>query len=132
MKFVANKEQLGMSPEQFLRQAGYAYIRDRHTGQDSFVRRLSKNYYPRFHMYPSHMGENVVFNLHLDQKRVSYDGANAHNGEYDSEVVVREMERLKEIIIKNSRVVWERNLKKIECEDKPKGFLKRLFGKESK
>jgi hypothetical protein len=127
MKFVASKEQLGMNPEQFMRRAGYSYVRDRQTGQDSFVRRLGKNYYPRFHMYPSHMGENVVFNLHLDQKKPSYAGAKAHNAEYEGELLEKEMERLKEIIIKNSCIAWQKKLEKIGEKEEPKGLLRKLL-----
>ena len=128
MKFIASKIQLGMTPEQFLRRAGYGYIQDRRTGQDSFVRRLGGNFYPRFHVYPSHMGENVVFNLHLDQKRPSYAGAHAHNGEYEGELVQKEMERLKELIIKNSKAVWEKNIKDQELGKEKKGLWNKLFG----
>ena len=98
VKFVINKNQISEQPEQFLRRAGYSLHRDRHAGQDSFTRRLGSNFYPRFHVYIAHMGENTVINLHLDQKRPRYQGANAHNAEYDGEVVEREIIRLKSLI----------------------------------
>ena len=81
-----------------MRRAGYGLHRDRHSEQDSFTRRLGNNFYPRFHVYIAHMGENAVINLHLDQKRPRYQGANAHNAEYDGEVVEREIKRLKSLI----------------------------------
>jgi len=34
-----------------LRHMGYGYIKDRQTGEESFVRRLGGNFYPRLHMY---------------------------------------------------------------------------------
>ena len=108
------------------RRAGYAYKQNRYTGQDSFTRRLGRNYYPRFHVYLAHMGTNVVIDLHLDQKKPSYAGSRAHSGEYGGELVEREMERLKEIIIQNSKIAWEKNLPKIDTKKK-KGFIKKLF-----
>ncbi|MBU4257003.1 hypothetical protein KJ586_02185 [Patescibacteria group bacterium] len=98
MKLVVNKNQLNMAPEQFLRRAGYAYIRDRKTGLDSFARRLGAGFYPRLHMYAGEQGDNLIFNLHLDQKQASYRGARAHNAEYEGEVVEREIERLRGLL----------------------------------
>ena len=95
MKLVVDKSKLNTHPEQFLRRAGYGYIRDRRTGNDSFVRRLGGGHYPRLHMYVSENSENVIFNLHLDQKQASYAGAHAHNAEYDGSVVEGEVDRLK-------------------------------------
>jgi hypothetical protein len=40
------------------------------------------------------MGRNYVFNLHLDQKKTSYEGSHAHSGQYDGEVVDREADRI--------------------------------------
>lgn len=82
----------------FLRHAGYANIYDRRSGQESCVRRLGGGFYPRFHMYIEERGEQIIFNLHLDQKQPSYAGAHAHNAEYDGEVVEGEIERLKNLL----------------------------------
>lgn len=98
MRLEINENQIDMAPEQFLRQAGYAYIRERDSRQDSFVRRLGSNFYPRLHMYIEQAGGKIIFNLHLDQKQPSYGGAHAHNAEYEGEVVEEEMERLKRLI----------------------------------
>ena len=48
-------------------------------------------------------GENLIFNLHLDQKRPIYKGAPAHAGEYDGEIVSKEAERIKEILKQNAK-----------------------------
>jgi len=101
MKLVINKNQINTTPEQFLRQAGYGYIRDRRTGKDSFVRRLGGGFYPRLHMYASQQGDNFVFDLHLDQKQASYAGSRMHNAEHEGEVVVAEIGRLRQLTIKN-------------------------------
>lgn len=98
MKLIIKKGQLSGQSEQFLRQAGYTYIRDHRSGKESFVKRLTRNFYPRFHMYVSQPGKDIVFDLHLDQKEASYPGAHAHNAEYDSEVVKDEIARLNKIL----------------------------------
>ncbi len=98
MRLVINKNNLGMPPERLARLAGYAYLPARGHGQDSFVRILGRGGYPRFHLYINQNGDNIVFNLHLDQKRPRYVGAAAHNAEYDGEAVEKEMKRIKLII----------------------------------
>jgi len=52
--------------------------------------------YPRFHIYLEQNEDNIVINLHLDQKKPSYKGAKAHNAEYDGIAVENEAERLKQ------------------------------------
>ncbi|MFH0955630.1 MAG: hypothetical protein V1801_00205 [Candidatus Falkowbacteria bacterium] len=95
MKLILDKNILDQAPEQLLKQAGYAYLMDRHTGQESYVRRLNRGFYPRFHLYLEEQNEQVVLNLHLDQKQASYEGAHAHNAEYEGELVEQEMGRIK-------------------------------------
>lgn len=81
----------------------------------SFIRRAGPNPYPRFHIYvvpenpstptrpeegetKSGQSGGIRLRLHLDQKKPSYEGSAAHSGEYDSEVVAREMERIKKTL----------------------------------
>ena len=99
MKLIINKNQIDGTAEQFLRRAGYAYIRERVRGKESFVRRLGSGFYPRLHLYADDRGERIIFDLHLDQKQASYAGTRMHNAEHDSEVVEKEIERLKNIIL---------------------------------
>ena len=125
MKLVVGKNQIKEQPEQFLRRAGYGFIIDRRTGNESFVRRLSRNHYPRLHMYVKETGEKIEFNLHLDQKKASYPGAHAHNAEYDGEVVEGEIKRLTELISHNT----QRAARSAKHEvPKEKSFFKKLFG----
>jgi len=98
MRLTINSNQLSSNPSSFLRRAGYAHIHDRHSGKDSFVRRLTGNFYPRLHCYIFDQGGQVTFNLHLDQRPTRYEGQKAHAGEYDSPIVQEEMERLQNII----------------------------------
>ena len=102
MKLKVNKKQLGEAPEMWLRRAGYTFIPEREDGQASFARRLTRDFYPRFHVYfvesPESGETYLTFNLHLDQKRPGYQGFSRHNAEYDGEVVENEMERLKSLL----------------------------------
>jgi len=54
--------------------------------------------YPRFHLFIKMEEKNLIFNLHLDQKAPIYEGAPAHAGEYDSDLVSKEAERIKQIL----------------------------------
>jgi hypothetical protein len=94
MKAVYQKY-LVQSPLTLLRKAGYAPFTDPKTGKDSYVLRLTSDYYPRFHLYLSETNETITFNLHLDQKKPSYQNtAHKHSGDYDSPVIVKELDRL--------------------------------------
>lgn len=79
-----------------LRRCGYGLHMFR--GERSFVRRLDRDLYPRFHVYVENKGESWSINLHLDQRRTVYEGVAAHAGEYDGEVVEREAERLRGLL----------------------------------
>jgi len=54
--------------------------------------------YPRFHLFVKVKNNVLIFNLHLDQKKPIYKGAPAHAGEYDGEVVEKEIKRIKQIL----------------------------------
>lgn len=65
----------------------------------SFVRVFSRSGYPRFHIYSRLEGADLIVNLHLDQKKVTYGDDTRHHGEYDnSPVVEEEARRLKNIL----------------------------------
>ncbi len=97
MELTINKNKLTNTAAFLLQRAGYKYIVDRNTGKDSFVKVLGNSGYPRWHLYLEENGDNIVLHLHLDQKKPLYKGQPAHSGEYDSEVVKEEMERLREL-----------------------------------
>ncbi|OIO07502.1 hypothetical protein CO115_00890 [Candidatus Falkowbacteria bacterium CG_4_9_14_3_um_filter_36_9] len=127
MKLIINKNQLNASPEQFLRRAGYGYIRDRQSGSESYVYRLGRNFYPRLHMYVEAGAEKIIFNLHLDQKQPSYQGASMHNAEYGGEVVEKEIARLKQLMDNNKNIREPGNiLKPAKAEGKSR--WKKIFG----
>lgn len=102
MKLIVPKKYLSEHPEQFIRtKAAYGHIHSKATGHDSFVRRLTRNFYPRLHMYIKDLGDNVEFNLHIDQKETSYGGNHMHNAEYEGPVVAEEMNRIKGLLKEN-------------------------------
>ncbi len=122
MKLEILSSDLNIAPEQFLKKAGYAFIYDRKTRKESFVRRLSSDYYPRFHVYVLKAGSNIIFNLHLDQKKSSYAGSSAHSAEYDGELVENEINRLKGVVFENKVTLNEVN----EVVEK-RGFIAKIF-----
>jgi hypothetical protein len=98
MKLVVPKSILPGQAPQFLRSAGYAFIIDHRDNKESFVRRLESGHYPRLHMYVEDLGDKVSFNLHLDQKQVTYAGQSRHGAEYDGPVVEAEINHLRSIL----------------------------------
>jgi hypothetical protein len=102
MKLTVNRKRLNLNPDAFLRRVGYALIHDSIANHDSYIRRFTREHYPRFHMYFEDQNDRIVFNLHLDQKKASYAGSHMHSAEYDSEAVEAEIERLKGFLIEES------------------------------
>ncbi len=100
MKIILREQEFNETPERLLQRAGYNYQRAR-SGQESMVRRVGRGNFPRFHAYINREGDKVIINLHLDQKQPSYGVASAHSGEYEGEVVEKEIERLKSYITHN-------------------------------
>lgn len=82
------------SPLAVLRKAGYSAFTDPQSGEESFVLRLTPEFYPRFHLYVTEKGDEISFSLHLDQKKPSYGSNHAHSGEYDGPTIEKEMRRI--------------------------------------
>ena len=106
-----------------LKRAGYHEFYDRNTGKTSFSRRLTRDHYPRFHIYSEERSGQYFLNLHLDQKKVSYKGHTAHSGEYDGDLIAKEGERLRSFI--NQQQVKTEIKKAIPVK---KSFLSKLLG----
>ncbi len=82
-----------------LRRAGYKPEgSDERTGELKFVKSITGTPYPRFHIYCRQESDTASCNLHLDQKRPSYEGSSAHSGEYDGALVETEVERIKSLL----------------------------------
>jgi len=90
MKFVIKNPKDNIT--NLTRKIGYFFI------GSSFIRPLERSGYPRFHLYLKESEGEIIFNLHLDQKRPIYKGAPAHAGEYEGKVVETETERIKQIL----------------------------------
>lgn len=54
--------------------------------------------FPRYHVYIEEKDQEVIFDLHLDQKRPSYEGSRMHAGEYDGTAVEREAEKIQKFV----------------------------------
>lgn len=95
MKFIIK----GPFKENFytlMRRINYFYQK-KQNNEFSFVR--PPKGYPRFHLLVKIEGEDLILNLHLDQKRPVYEAAPAHAAQYNTEVVSREVKRIKQILL---------------------------------
>lgn len=84
---------------ELLRRAGYKPLELTEKGEVNAVKPLLGQNYPRFHLYVKEDPEIITFNLHLDQKKPSYEGSSAHSGDYESEVVKAEAQRIQDTIL---------------------------------
>lgn len=116
LKIAENK--LNVQAEQFLLRNGYSYIYDKNRKVESYARHLTRNSYPRLHMYIQKKNDFIFFNLHLDQKKASYQGAHMHNAEYDGEIITNELLLLKKLL--NGGDLIMENSKKIASSEKIK------------
>ena len=86
------------------RRLGYI-VKESSKDEVNCVRPLSDLNYPRFHLFIKRKENNkIIFNLHLDQKKPSYKGSHAHSGEYTGEVVIREAERIKMVVLSCQKI----------------------------
>jgi len=98
MKFII-KRSFRENIYNLMRKIGYHFLKkDEENLEYNFIRPAGSNTYPRFHLYLKIEGKNLIFNLHLDQKKPIYKGATAHSGEYSGEVIGKEVERIKELL----------------------------------
>ncbi len=77
---------------------GYQLIKTSSDQEYNLIKPLMGRGYPRFHLYIKITGKNLVFNLHLDQKRPSYGRETRHSGEYEGKLVEAESQRIKTIL----------------------------------
>ena len=102
MRFSAENV-LGENPDIIMRRLGYHYHGfSPEKSEMSFIRPLRQTAYPRFHVYlrKTEKSNEMLFNLHLDQKRPIYKGVTAHSGEYGGELLAVEAERIKAAFVK--------------------------------
>ena len=89
---------LNRSINDIMRAIGYKPAYFQNDGQVSIVRQLGGNDYPRFHLYIKEGKEELIFDLHLDQRKPSYEGSHGHNGEYEGEIIQSEAERIDNLL----------------------------------
>ncbi|OGH67680.1 MAG: hypothetical protein A3C15_02640 [Candidatus Magasanikbacteria bacterium RIFCSPHIGHO2_02_FULL_50_9b] len=89
---AAFKEQPPHPAHVFMRAAGYAKHANR-DGDESYVRRVSGNDFPRFHVYVND-GAVTTLSIHIDQKAHTYEGSKAHSGEYSGALLADELARI--------------------------------------
>lgn len=87
------------NPVNLLRRAGYTFQRNEDK-EISFIRPFSASGYPRFHIYTSVNGTDLIINIHLDAKKETYGKNNRHHGEYENEgALAEEVRKLKAILV---------------------------------
>lgn len=96
MKFIIENPKVTIA--NFFRKAGYHFSR-RMGNEMAFVRRLTDQPFPRFHLFVKIVGRKFHVNLHIDHKRASYPGQRKHSGEdgWDDKRLKEEAERLKNL-----------------------------------
>lgn len=135
MKFKVENN-LNYTPENILRNSGYFPIFDRKSQKRSFVKQITGNRYPRFHIYVKEEGSEIIFDLHLDQSKTVYSGAKAHNADYNSPQVKEELvvvfQEVKKALPPEKEeikpIVTPKKVEEMEFEDQP-NWLKKLFNK---
>lgn len=74
-----------------------------HQHQEGYVKRLTRDYYPRFHIYlERENATELIFDIHLDQRHGVHAGMKAHANEKDSEAVQNEAKRVYDLFHANS------------------------------
>lgn len=97
MRLVFSKQAVG-DPARFIRRCGYGEYYDRRLGKISYMKRARMtDMFPRYHVYLEERDEEVIVDLHLDQKRPSYGEETMHSGEYEGGAVEREAARIQEL-----------------------------------
>ncbi len=79
------------------RKIGYRCLRKRKNDKEAkFVKPLARGGYPRFHLFLKNdiSDDELIFSLHIDQKKPVYKDAHAHAAEYDSKIVEQEANRI--------------------------------------
>ncbi|MFA4998843.1 MAG: hypothetical protein WC514_02375 [Candidatus Paceibacterota bacterium] len=99
MKLILKSSEVKDNVSNIMRKISYIFQGRSDDGEYNLVRPLGRDGYPRFHLYLKIDDEDFVFSLHLDQRKPSYSGATAHSGEYESEAVKNEAERIKKVLI---------------------------------
>lgn len=81
-----------------MKKCGYSFSGKDPDGIEFNFSRPTKGY-PRYHIYLKIDKDDLIINLHFDQKKPIYKGVPAHSAEYGDKLVKEEAERIKELIL---------------------------------
>ena len=76
MKFEFENK-TGYNTQRLMRFLGYSLF------HNAYTRKAGISRYPRFHIYLKEKNNQILINLHLDQKKESYQDQKAHSADYD-------------------------------------------------
>ncbi|PIR02709.1 MAG: hypothetical protein CO031_02090 [Candidatus Nealsonbacteria bacterium CG_4_9_14_0_2_um_filter_37_38] len=94
MKFILKRPKGNILD--LLRRSGYHFrAKTKERGELVFYHPLAPAGFPRFHLFLKPEKDNLIFNLHLDQKKPVYKGTPAHNAEHEGLMVKKEAKRIK-------------------------------------
>lgn len=84
------------TPQLVARRLGYKPWRNPKTGQESFIRRTGKSFYPRFHLLikPGKKPQETIFDLHFDARRPMHKKGIRSFEDFESPVVQEEAKRI--------------------------------------
>jgi len=97
MKFTiknTNKDNIST----LIRKIGYYYLGKTEKQEFNLIKALERGGYPRFHIYLTITEQDLIFNLHLDQRKPVYKNAPAHSADYEGKTVEKEAERIKQLL----------------------------------
>jgi len=77
---------------------GYKTIHFQGDGEFSIVRPIRRGGYPRFHLYGVQQNSTIILNLHLEQRRPSYENVDSHTGETEGSEIKEEMARIEKLL----------------------------------
>ena len=95
------EKQLRDNPMTLMRRCGYKPWRDPRSGKESFIRRASAAFYPRFHVLTYYEGNELIIDLHFDSRRPMHRKGVRSFEDEESPVVRQEADRIKDIIEKS-------------------------------
>jgi len=125
------QQKFNVSTEELIRRCGYGLVRDPRARQRSYSRRLGQQgFYPRFHMYIN-SEDPLILSIHIDQKQASYEGTSAHQGDYDSQYVKDEAQRIYNTILGLTGATSSsaEDSSDVDIDKEEKSFFARIFGK---
>jgi hypothetical protein len=83
-----------------MRNLSYHFIeQDERTGELNFTHPIRGNAFPRFHAFLTIRADEIIINIHFDQRAPVYRGTVAHEGEYSGPLLDEEAKRIKQFFL---------------------------------